>query len=115
MRKLLPYIFILGSVACLGGVALQITKWEYAPYLVTVGGTLMALTQLNDSYTGNNLVIKRLYRQQFLASILLIATGGTMLYFRGTEWVMVACVAALLTLYSSLRLIHEQKKESKNN
>ena len=103
---------MLGAIACLVGVSLKVTQWPYAPYLVTVGGTLMALAHLNDRYQGSNLVVKRLYRQQFLADILLIATGGTMLYFHGTEWIMVACVAAALYLYSTLRLIYEEKKEN---
>ncbi len=114
MKKLLPYIYILGAIACLIGISLKITDWHYAPYLVTIGGTLMALAHLNDPYAGSNLTVKRLYRQQFLANILLIATGGTMLYFPGTEWIMLATVAAVLYLYSTFRLLHEHNKEQSN-
>ena len=111
MKKLIPYLFYLGALLTLVGVALQVTRWQYAPYLVTIGATLQALAQLNSPYTGDNKNIKRLVRQQFLATILLIAAGGSMLYFHNNEWILLVCIAAFLYLYSSFRIPQEEKKD----
>ena len=112
MKKIAPYLFYIGGLSCLVGFVLKITMWQYAPFLVTIGATLMALAQLNTMYKGPNLSIKRLTRQQFFGTLLLLASGAAMLSLKDNEWIVLAIIAAFLYNYTAFRLHKEEKKEN---
>lgn len=54
-----------GAVLLLAGAVLQITRWELAPYLYTLGAVMFGYVQvMGNRYDGRNFIIKRLRRQQ---------------------------------------------------
>ena len=58
----------IGAVLLFVGLAIKITNWVFAPYIYLVGAILFAYVQVMDSYDGNNIIIKRLRRQQILGA-----------------------------------------------
>ena len=100
-----------GAVLLLIGAMLQITRWELAPVLYTIGAVLFAYVQVMSRYEGKNLIIRRLRRQQILAAVLLVFTGVLMFVTRHNEWVLCLTIAAILELYTAFRIPSELKKE----
>ena len=100
-----------GAVLLLIGAMLQITRWELAPVLYTIGAVLFAYVQVMSRYEGKNLIIRRLRRQQILAAVLLVFTGVLMFVTRHNEWVVCLTIAAILELYTAFRIPSELEKE----
>ena len=53
----------------------------------------------------------RLRRQQIFGALLLVLTGAFMLFTRGNEWIVSLTIAAILELYTSIRIPQEEAKE----
>ena len=104
---------MVGAVLLLIGAMLQITRWEFAPYLYTLGAILFAYVQVMDGYDGKNLIIRRLRRQQILGAALLVFAGVLMFVTRHNEWILCLTVAAVLELYTAFRIPSELEKEKK--
>lgn len=102
---------MIGAVLLLIGAMLQITRWELAPVLYTIGAVLFAYVQVMSRYEGKNLIIRRLRRQQILAAVLLVFTGVLMFVTRHNEWVLCLTIAAILELYTAFRIPSELEKE----
>ena len=102
-----------GAVLLLVGAMLQITRWELAPVLYTIGAVLFAYVQVMSRYEGKNLIVRRLRRQQILASVLLVFAGVLMFVTRHNEWVLCLTIAAILELYTAFRIPSELEKENK--
>ena len=100
-----------GAVLLLIGAMLQITRWELAPVLYTIGAVLFAYVQVMSRYEGKNLIIRRLRRQQILAAVLLVFTGVLMFVTRHNAWVLCLTIAAILELYTAFRIPSELEKE----
>ena len=102
---------MIGAVLLLIGAMLQITRWELAPVLYTIGAVLFAYVQVMSRYEGKNLIIRRLRRQQILAAVLLVFTGVLMFVTRHNEWGLCLTIAAILELYTAFRIPSELEKE----
>ena len=100
-----------GAGLLLVGAMLQITRWELAPVLYTIGAVLFAYVQVMSRYEGKNLIIRRLRRQQILAAVLLVFAGVLMFVTRHNEWVLCLTIAAILELYTAFRIPSELEKE----
>lgn len=111
MKQLIPALFTVGAVMVLFGAAVFITGWEYAPYIYTIGATFVALAQINSPSRYKNANIKRLRRQQIFGALLLVLTGAFMLFTHGNEWIVSLTIAAVLELYTSVRIPQEEAKE----
>ena len=48
MKSLIPALFTVGALMVLFGAAVYITGWEPAPYVYTIGATMVALAQINS-------------------------------------------------------------------
>jgi drug/metabolite transporter (DMT)-like permease len=101
----------VGAVLTLVGAMLQITRWEFSPYLYILGTFLFAYTQVMDRYEGKNLIIRRLRRQQILGAALLVFAGVLMLVTHNNEWVLCLTIAAIIELYTAFRIPNELEKE----
>ena len=111
-KKYFQYIGMTGAGLLLLGAILQITRWEFAPYIYLVGAVLFAYVQvIGDRYEGKNLIILRLRRQQILGAMALILTGVLMLMMHRNEWIVCLTVSAVLELYTSFRIPSELDKE----
>lgn len=112
MSKAYNIISIAGSVLLLAGAVLQITRWELAPYLYTVGSVMFAYVQaVGGRYDGKNFIIRRLRRQQIFGAIALVFTGVLMFTMKRNEWVVCLTIAVVLELYTAFRIPHELEKE----
>ena len=100
-----------GAVMALVGAALQITRWEFSPYIYIIGAVLFAYTQVMDRYDGKNLIVRRLRRQQILGAVLLVFAGVLMLVTHNNEWILCLTIAAILELYTAFRIPNELQKE----
>ena len=87
-------MFTVGALMVLFGAAVYITGWEPAPYVYTIGATMVALAQINSPSKSNRANVKRLRRQQIFGALLLVLT-----------------VAAILELYTAIRIPQEEAKE----
>lgn len=102
---------IVGAVLLLVGAVLQITRWEFATYMYTLGAVLFAYVQVMSRYEGKNLIIRRLRRQQILGAILLVFAGVLMFTSKHNEWMVCLTIAAVLELYTAYRIPSELEKE----
>ena len=95
----------------LAGATVYITGWPLSPYIYTIGATMVALAQINSPSKCRSSIVKRLRRQQIFGALLLVLTGAFMLFTRGNEWIVSLTIAALLELYTSVRIPQEEAKE----
>ena len=106
-----PALFTVGALMVLFGAAVYITGWEPAPYVYTIGATMVALAQINSPSKSNRANVKRLRRQQIFGALLLVLTGAFMFFTHGNEWIVCLTVAAVLELYTAIRIPQEEAKE----
>jgi len=111
MKSLIPALFTVGAVMALFGAAVYITGWEPAPYIYTIGATMVALAQINSPAKSETPNIKRLRRQQIFGALLLVLAGAFMFFTHGNEWIVCLTIAAVLELYTSIRIPQEEAKE----
>lgn len=111
MKQLIPALFAVGAVMLLAGAAVYITGWPLSPYIYTIGATMVALAQINSPSKCKSPTVKRLRRQQIFGALLLVLTGAFMLFTRGNEWIVSLTIAAILELYTSIRIPQEEAKE----
>ncbi|AVM53392.1 hypothetical protein JN06_00869 [Bacteroides zoogleoformans] len=111
MKQIMSAIFAVGAVMLLVGAAIYITGWFLSPYIYTVGATMVALAQINSPSECKTSTVKRLRRQQIFAALLLVLTGAFMLFTHGNEWIVSLSIAAVLELYTSVRIPQEEAKK----
>ena len=112
MNKTYSLIQIIGAILLLLGAMLQITRWEFSPYIYTVGALLFAYVQVvMGRYDGKNLIIRRLRRQQIISAALLVFAGVLMFTSKRNEWIVCLTIAAVLQLYTAYRIPSELEKE----
>ena len=99
MNKLDNIIAISGAFVLFVGLILQFIKFEYAPYIYLAGALMFGWIQAKTGrYSGKNIVLRRLKRQQLIGAMLLVIT-------------LCLSVAAVLELYTAYRIPYEEKKE----
>lgn len=113
MKRGYTIVQVVGAVLLLAGAMLQITRWEVSPYIYTAGALMFAYVQVMNRYEGNNLIVRRLRRQQILGAMLLVIAGVLMFFTRHNEWILCLTVAAVLQLYTAYRIPAELEKENK--
>ena len=111
MKKVQQIIYILGGILLIAGAALYITRWVGAPYVYIAGSFMFGAMQMLDRYTGKNLILRRLRRQQLLGAIALMLTGILMLTCKHNEWILCMLVGCLTELYTAFRIPQEYEKE----
>lgn len=111
MKNLIPAFFAVGAVMSLAGAMAYITKWPLAPYIFMVGSILIAVAQFFSSPKTDSVNTRRLHRQQMLGALLLVATGPLMIFLHGNEWIVSLTLAAIIELFTSIRLPQEEEKE----
>lgn len=111
MSKIYQIIQVIGAVLLLVGAMLQITRWELSSVVYTIGAVMFAYVQVMSRYEGQNLVVRRLRRQQILGAAFLVFTGVLMFVTKHNEWVLSLTIAAILELYTAFRIPSELEKE----
>ena len=113
MKQMMQAFMLVGAVMALTGAAVYITGWGLAPYVYTIGATLFAMGQINTPARVQNAIVRRLRRQQIFGALILVLTGAFMLFTHGNEWIVSLPIAAILQLYTSIRIPQKEEKEMK--
>lgn len=111
MKQFVPALLFVGAILVLVGSAVYITRWVYSPYIYTIGACMVALAQISSPSPVKTFAVKRLYRQQIIGSLLLIVAGAFMFTTHGNEWIICLTIAAIIELYTSIRIPQEEKKQ----
>ena len=67
--------------------------------------------QMLDRYTGTNIILQRLRRQQIVGAIALMLTGILMLASKQNEWILCLLIGCIFELYTAFRIPQEYEKE----
>ncbi len=122
LNKLQTILLNAGGLLLLLGAVLPISGslQELAPYVYTLGACLFGSMQALARYTGRDITVRRLRRQQLLGAASLVAAGALMftsLYqvgpFQGSEWQALLAIGAVLETYTAFRLPAALKKSEK--
>ena len=98
-----------GAGLLLLGAVLQITRWDFAPFIYTVGAVMFGYVQvMGNRYDGKNF-----RRQQIFGAIALVFAGVLMFTMNRNEWIVCLSIAAILELYTAFRIPQELDKENK--
>jgi hypothetical protein len=83
LTKFQMYLYNIGGILLLIGAFMPVeaSLLAYAPYVYLSGAVAFGGMQLMQRYEGCNIVIKRLRRQQIVASFLIILSGFVFLFF----------------------------------
>lgn len=111
MKTLIPAFFVVGAVMSLGSAVAYITHWPLAPYFFMVGSLLVAVVQIFAPSEADSVNVRRLRRQQALGALMLVLTGPLMIFLHGNEWIVSLTIAAVIELFTSIRLPQEEEKE----
>ena len=79
MKSLIPALFTVGALMVLFGAAVYITGWEPAPYVYTIGATMVALAQINSpskSNSANKYLVRCCWYLRVHLCSLLMETNG---------------------------------------
>ncbi len=120
MRELSTWenlIFRLGAILMLTGLVVRMFDTRLALYVFGLGTMFFCLMRLRAQYEGNNFTIRRLRRQQIMASLFFILTlvGLSMQEFnygpfRRNEWMVALAIGCVLEFYTAWRIPSELEK-----
>ena len=121
LSKIQMYIYNIGGILLAIGALMPMepSLAQHAPYVYMSGALAFGCMQLLQRYEGRNLVIKRLRRQQIIASLVIILSGFmfmgismNVLPLQPNSWMVALAVGAFIMLYVSFRLPAEIRKEN---
>ncbi len=108
------YLANLGEILVIIGAAVWITGWKGAAYVFTAGTVMFAVGRLLEKHPETqNIVLRRLYRQQTIGVFMLMVAAGMMLFYTPARsaWLIPFIVFTIVELYSAFRIPSELKKE----
>ena len=115
--KLIDYCLSISLLAILVAAALPLlmVKWPYTPYLFAVGAAGALVARIFETYKGESLRIRRLYRMGKVSAMCYVVAAGLMFYQPSArDWLAFLTVGAVLQVYSTFMIMHEEKKLGKN-
>lgn len=87
----------------------------------TVGSLAFTFVQLRQVYTGDDIVVKRLRRQQLISCLMFLVTAVCMWlqvfrvgYAMHNEWMVSLAIGSVLQLYTAWRLPYALSKAKKS-
>lgn len=115
-------LYIGGILLVVGAVLPILPDTEaFAAPIYAIGCTIYALVQIYQPYRGDNLVVKRLRRQQVISDVLLVVSALLMLchtygvgHIGSGEWKIVLLVAVVLQVYTAFRIPNVLEKSLKD-
>ncbi|MDR0894737.1 MAG: hypothetical protein LBN06_05485 [Prevotellaceae bacterium] len=110
MKNFISALFVVGAISLLTGAITYITRWIASPYLYMIGACMVAIAQIYTPLKVETVTLKRLHRQQIAGGMLLVVSGVFMFVTHGNEWIACMMCAAVLELYTSIRIPQEEKK-----
>lgn len=90
----------------------------FSPLIFALGTVCYASMQILMSYEGQNIIIRRLRRQQILSDVLLLVTAILLIMntwhvgpIKGDLWKLTLTIAAVMQLYTAFRIPQELKRD----
>ncbi len=115
-NKYLEIIAGLGEIMVLIGTATWITNWAASGYVFAVGSLLFTAGRLLQNHPDTqNIVLRRLYRQQAIGAIMSVISAGMMLFYpySRTGWLVPFIIFVVFETYTAFRIPAELKKEQR--
>lgn len=116
-QKVANVLLAVGLLVLLAAAVMPLVglMYPWLRYAYAVGAAMTLLARMLEQYTGKNLAIKRLYRIQ-LASAVLYCASAALLFYSSSEkdWLAFLMAGAVLQLYTTFRIQHEEQKAAKN-
>lgn len=114
-------LYDVAAVIMVLSLALLHTELKaYIPYIYGVAAAVFFVMQLRSQDYHNNLVVRRLLRQQALGGLLLMLAAVPLWMevrqqwpFRHNEWIVVVAIGAWMQLYTAFRIPKELEKAKK--
>ena len=109
------YLANLGEILVIIGAAVWITGWGGVAYVFAAGTVMFAAGRLQERHPETqNVVLRRLYRQQAIGVIMLMVAAGVMLFYTPsrTAWLIPFIIFTVVELYTAFRIPSELKKEN---
>ena len=103
-KHLTKTLYITGDLITFSGVILQLIEFHYAPYVFSLGSTLLIYMQILSFINNNDTEMrkKRLSRINLFTSLLL-ALAAYFMFTSSNLWVIAVLIYALSTLTLSFR------------
>lgn len=112
--KLKNTIFQVSALTILLAAAIYYFDATVAKYAMIAGVVGFAFTTFTSPYPGKSIRGKRLFNIQVLA-VLLMCVSAYLMFVDMSGWAVTLLIAAVLTLYSSIILPIEYRKEQEEN
>jgi len=130
LNKLGTLVFSGGAILMAAGFVLYMVgaARSFSPWIYLVGAVCFGVMQMIQGYHGASLTIHRLRSIQILADLLFIAAGLLMVedcfhlvkipqlwyaQYVHNNWIVLVLIAAVLELYTTIRMGKELDKEAK--
>ena len=112
----------MGAVLLLAGAIGTIFEWHLSPYVFSAGAIFYSVVQMLQTYDGRNITIRRLRRIMLFSDLLLLLTAVMLFATYGkvpfidqityaqyihNNWVVTLLLAAVLQLYTTVRIDNE--------
>lgn len=121
LTRMENFLFRLGAVLMLCGLAVRMFDARIGLYVYGIGVLLFCLMQVRAEYLGRDTVIVRLRRQQLLACVFFLLSVACMSMqvlnygiLRRIEWVVALAIGCVLELYTAWRIPAELEKSKKS-
>lgn len=109
----------LGMLLLLAMAVMPLVGMNYAwvKYVFALGAVLTLVARIIGRYKGKNITIQRLYRIQTGAAICFCASAAMLFvcmrnYVQEKDWLAFLIAGAVVQLYSTFRIEHEEAKEA---
>jgi len=112
--KLKSIIFQISAILILIAATAYYFRPEIARYVMIAGAIGYTAITFTTPYPGKSFRGKRLFNIQVLAS-LLICVSSYLMFIDMNGWVITLLISAILTLYSTVAMSMEYKKEQEEN
>ena len=125
LNKLQTIVFALGGLLMVIGAGVSLTGWKGAPYVFTIGAACFTLMQLQQSYEGPSITLRRLRKIVILSDLLFLLSAVLMVASQDNlfhlpqityvqyvynKWIGTLLLAAIIQLYAIHRIDHELKR-----
>lgn len=117
-KQIAATLLSLGMIILLAMAVLPLVEINepWLRYVYACGAALTLIARMMDRYNGKNIGIRRLYRIQSV-SALCYCISAALLFFAESEqdWLAFLTSGAVLQIYTSFRIQHEESKEASKN
>ncbi|MBQ8423786.1 MAG: hypothetical protein IJY36_05960 [Coprobacter sp.] len=106
-------LFQCSAIAVVLGAAAYTFVPHLPAYLLAAGAVGMFVARVTRKYRGDNVRLRRLYRQELFSSVIFLAAAALMYWRGGVDWVVLFIMGTVLQIYTSIIIPREESKEDR--